>query len=439
MVRPHGIRSRQKLGKYRVEKRLDQGGFADVYRAYDTIEGIRVALKIPQPELLSEALLDDFRHEVRLTARLDHPHILPIKNADYVDGYFVVVYLLGDGTLAHRLKRRISLAKAFDFAEQILDGLGYAHAHRILHCDVKPENFILFDDHLRLSDFGISKIALRTMQASGSGTIGFMAPEQAMGRPSVRSDVFAAGLVLYRMFTGTLPEWPFDWPPPGFERARRRLHPDLIALLRRSLRVNPKHRFEDAQHMFEALVAIKAKVLAHGKAKRRTPRRKRPDWRDVQMKQFIQRYRRPLEAIYDCRRCGRPVSESMLGCPWCGSSRKVHRAETRFPSRCPRCKRGMKLDWRFCPWCYGKALGPLADRAYTDKRYVARCPNRSCSRREIMPFMRYCPWCRTKIRRPWAIAENRQRCANCRWGVLNDYWSFCPWCQRRLEGGRNGR
>ena len=163
-----GLRARQRLGKYRVERRLAQGGFADVYRAYDTIEGIRVALKIPQAGLVSEALLEDFKSEVRITARLDHPHILPIKNADFIDGRFVVVYQLGDATLAERLTRRLSLAKALDFAEQILDALAYAHAHRILHCDVKPENFILFEDHLRLADFGISKIAFRTMHASGA-------------------------------------------------------------------------------------------------------------------------------------------------------------------------------------------------------------------------------------------------------------------------------
>jgi len=75
------IRARQRLGKYKIERKLAQGGFADVYRAYDTIEGIRVALKIPQAALLSEALLADFKSEVRLTGRLDHPNILPIKNA----------------------------------------------------------------------------------------------------------------------------------------------------------------------------------------------------------------------------------------------------------------------------------------------------------------------------------------------------------------------
>jgi len=430
------IRARQRLGKYKIERKLAQGGFADVYRAYDTIEGIRVALKIPQAALLSEALLADFKSEVRVTGRLDHPNILPIKNADFIDGRFVVVYPLGDSNLAERLRRRLSLAKALDFAEQILEALAHAHAHRVLHCDVKPENFILFEDHLRLGDFGISKIAFRTMQASGSGTIGFMAPEQAMGRPSLRSDVFAAGLVLYRMFAGTLPAWPFEWPPAGFERARRRLHPDLLALLRRSMRLDPKQRFRDAQHMLDALVAVRARSLAFGRSGSRRKTTSKPDWRQLQLRQFNRDHKQALEARHTCKKCSRPVAESMRACPWCGASRKILRDETRFPARCVRCRRGLKLDWRFCPWCYGKSVGPKSERKYTDRRYSARCANRACSRRDLMPFMRYCPWCRTKVKRPWPIPNKTDRCSSCRWGVLNDYWSHCPWCTRQLDPRR---
>jgi serine/threonine-protein kinase len=433
------LRVRQRLGKYRIERRLAQGGFADVYQAYDTVEGIRVALKIPQAELVTESLLEDFKKEVRLTARLDHPNILPIKNASTIEGRFVIVYRLGEGTLADRLRRRMSLERAFDYAEQILAALAHAHSHRVLHCDVKPENFILFhDSHLRLADFGISKVVMRTMHASGSGTVGYMAPEQAMGRPSLRSDVFAAGLILYRLFAGALPEWPFEWPPPGFQRAQKRLHPDLIALLRRSLQIDPYRRFEDARQMYDALWAMRARVLGYarqGRKRRGSEPNQRADWRELRMRHFLRKYRRGLGADQPCRRCGGPIAESMLACPWCASPRRVHRGETAFPATCPRCRRGVKLDWVFCPWCYGARIGPLSERSYTDKRYVARCPNRACSRREIMPFMRYCPWCRTKIRRPWPIPETSERCPRCRWGVLSDYWSTCPWCQYPLDGG----
>lgn len=429
------IRSRQKLGKYRLEKRLASGGFADVFRAYDTVEGIRVALKVPQRKLVNQDLLNDFMHEVKLHARLDHPNILPIKNADWVDGRFVIASMLGDGTLSERLTRRMSLKRALEYSDQILAGLAHAHSHRILHCDLKPDNFLLFGEHhLRLTDFGLAKIALKTMHASGSGTIGFMAPEQAMGRPSLRSDVFAAGLILYRMLAGKLPEWPFDWPPPGIERLEKRLPPEMIAFLERSLRLEPKRRFEDAQHMHAAFKVASALALRPApRRRRRNGTDRNPDWLALRIKHFNSTFRTQLEARSSCTRCKGPVAESMVACPWCGVDRSKHRGETRFPARCKRCKRGVKLDWKYCGWCYGAAIGPASERSYSDKRYTVACPNRSCERRELLPFLRYCPWCRTKVRKPWKIEGVSSRCPRCDWGVLGDHWSSCPWCAHKLR------
>lgn len=427
------LRVRQRLGKYRIEKLLAQGGFADVFRAYDTIEGIKVALKVPRPELVGPAQIEDFRKEVRLTARLEHPNILPIKNADFVDGHFVVISHLGDETLAERLKRRISFPRAIDFADQILDALAYAHAHSVMHCDVKPDNLILFEDRLRLTDFGISRVAMRTFHGSGSGTLGFMAPEQAMGRPSFRSDVFAAGLILYRLFAGVVPEWPFEWPPPRFDRVRRLLHPELVSFLRRSLSVDPRRRYADGTYMLESLRSLRAKAERYKKTKssRRAPARKK-DWRAVQLSHFRTKYQKVLQAGLSCRRCERPVSESMLACPWCGAGRRTLREESSFPAACKRCKRGVKLDWVFCPWCYGASIGPSTNKSYTDKRYVSKCAVKTC-RGELMPFMRYCPWCRGKVRKPWSVPGSTDVCPSCAWGVLHDYWSVCPWCTSSLK------
>jgi len=279
------LRARQKIGKYRILGRIASGPLADVYRAYDTIQKTRVALKIPKAGDATGA--DEFLHEVQVATKLQHPNILSVLNASYIDDHFVIAMELGDESLADRIVRRTSTVRALDLAGQAIAALAHAHEHKIIHCDIKPENFILFDDHLRLGDFGISKIAFRTMQASGSGTIGFMAPEQAMGRPSLRSDVFAAGLVLYRMFAGVLPEWPFEWPPRGFDRAQRRLHPDLLALLRRSMRLDPKQRFRDAQHMQDALLAVRARTLAFGRAGSKRKTASKPDWRQLQLRQFV--------------------------------------------------------------------------------------------------------------------------------------------------------
>ncbi|MCA8959655.1 MAG: serine/threonine protein kinase [Planctomycetes bacterium] len=271
------LRSRQRLGKYRIEKRLAEGGFAEVYQAYDSIEGIRVALKIPSISASDKASLETFRREVRLTVKLDHPHILSIKDASFIEGRFVIVYPLAKRSLSERLQSRMSVETVMDFAGQMLEALAYAHARGILHCDIKPDNVLIFDDrHLRLTDFGIARVARRTVKASGSGTLGAMAPEQAMGKPSQRSDVFAMGLLLYRMFTGKSPEWPFHWPLPGHEKLAARVSPSIIQLLRKSLEVEPRRRFRDATEMLEAFRSAAAEMEEHlDKQRRRRARAKK--------------------------------------------------------------------------------------------------------------------------------------------------------------------
>lgn len=265
------LRSRQRLGKYRIERRIGDGGFASVYRALDTIQGIRVALKVPHAELVTEQVMDDFRREIRTTSRLDHQNILPLQDASIIDERLVMVFRLGKETLDERLCRRMSLATALDIGEQLLRAVAYAHEQKIVHCDIKPENIILFDDgSARLSDFGIAKVSMNTLQGSGTGTVGYMAPEQAMGKPSTRADVFSVGLIMYRMLTGSWPEYPFEWPGPGYHRLRGRIHPDFIAFLKRSIAVKPTRRFRDASVMLDRFLTLKQKTLRHARARRKS-------------------------------------------------------------------------------------------------------------------------------------------------------------------------
>ena len=136
------------------------------------------------------------------------------------------------------------------------------HSKRIIHCDIKPENFILFgSDHLRLTDFGFAKLARGRLEASGSGTVGYVAPEQAMGRPMFQSDVFSAGLVLYRLFAGTLPSWPYEWPPEGHRRLQKKLHPDMVALIRRAIEIRPRKRYPDGLRMYGAFQRLRRRAL----------------------------------------------------------------------------------------------------------------------------------------------------------------------------------
>jgi serine/threonine-protein kinase len=428
------LKSRQKIGKYVIERKLGEGGFALVYQARDTIEGIRVALKIPFSHLVTPETLDDFRHEVRVSARLEHPNILPLKNAEFINGHFVIANAKGEMTLEQRMQKRMSLATAVDYAEQMLSAVAYAHENRIIHCDIKPDNFLLFaKNRVRLTDFGIARVAHRTIKASGAGTMGYIAPEQAMGKPSFASDVFSLGLTFYRMFSGRLPDWPYDWPPPGYERLKDRLHPDMIAVIRRAIAVDTKRRFRNAGQMLAAFQRAKPRTLKHktAAAKPRAPRSERRDWQAVRRSEFSRQFGKALETIYQCSSCQGPVSECMGACPWCGKARKTHRDDTKFPAHCPRCNRGLKLDWHYCPWCYGPGFEPMSTRQYTDVRYAARCDNQRCKRKQLMPFMRYCPWCRRRVRRKWKLPDSKHKCSRCGWGILPDFWSYCPWCNKK--------
>jgi len=269
----HALKNRRRLGKYRIRRRVGAGAFATVYEAYDTIEGISVALKIPHPDQVEKESLNLIHKEVRLTARLDHDNILALRSAMMIDGHFVIATPLGEQTLTDRLRYRLGPKTALSYTEQLLDALAYAHEQRVIHCDIKPDNVILFpENHVRLADFGIAKVSLRTrtIMGSGQGTVGYIAPEQAMGKPSFRSDVFSMGLLIYRMFAGVLPEWPFDWPLPGAERLRRTVSQDFIAFLRRSIEVRERKRFRDGVQMQRAFEKVAPRALRSTTRGRRT-------------------------------------------------------------------------------------------------------------------------------------------------------------------------
>lgn len=426
------LRARQKLGKYRIQGCINDGNIAAVYRAYDTIQGIHVALKIPHRSAMTEYFLADFKREARLGPKLEHPNIMPIRDASYIDGKFVIAMPLGECTLADRMRRRMATSTALDYAEQVLAAVAHAHEKRIIHCDIKPDNFVLFDDNqLKLGDFGFSKIAQRTLkQGSGSGTVGYMAPEQAVGRPMYQSDVFALGLLIYELFSGYLHQWPYDWPPPRIERVRAKLNPALVEVLKKAMQVRPEARYKDAVAMYREF-----KRARNGAGKRRKRSREvetdPAPWESVRFRKFQKKYRRALETHQHCTTCDGPVAESMRNCPWCGDELKHGRFKTRLPARCPRCHRGVKLDWRFCAWCYGRAFEVETNRHYGDRRYSAHCSNTKC-KGPLMPFMRYCPWCRAKVKKPWKLPASSERCPSCRWGVDSHFWDHCPWCGRGL-------
>lgn len=425
------LRARQKLGKYRILGRIASGPLADVYRAYDSIQKIKVALKIPKVD--NNAGHEEFLHEVRVQTKLKHPNILSVLNACYIDGHFVIAMELGDESLADRIERRTSTSRALDLAGQGIAALAHAHDHKIIHCDVKPENFILFaGNQLKLADFGFAKLSLRTLKASGSGTIDYIAPEQAMGRPKFQSDVFSMGLVLYRMFSGKLPEWPFDWPLAGYDKLCARVRPELIEVLRKSIQLDPGKRYRDAVQMQADFGQSQSHARKQKRPKAKNGSRRGTSWRQMQWREFQRKYRAILDTHHHCRRCEGPVSETMQACPWCGFDNPARGSESKMPSSCPRCERGAKNDWDYCAWCYGPGFVEESSRHYPDKRYSARCANERC-RGPLMPFMRYCPWCHMKVRRPWKLKGSKHSCKACHWGIARDFWNYCAWCREPVR------
>src|SRR6186713_1172096 len=201
---------------YPIERELGRGGMATVYLARDLRHRRNVALKMLHPELSAVLGSERFLKEIELTANLQHPHILPLFDSGSAEGqlFYVMPFIEGE-PLRARLERekQLPVADAVRIATEVADALGYAHAHGVIHRDVKPENILLHGGHALVADFGI---ALAVQQAGGQrmtqtglslGTPQYMSPEQAMGEKTVdhRADIYALGAVTYEMLTGDPP------------------------------------------------------------------------------------------------------------------------------------------------------------------------------------------------------------------------------------------
>jgi len=206
--------------RYRLERELGAGGMATVYLARDLKHDRPVALKVLRPELAAVLGAERFLREIRLTAQLQHPHILTLIDSGEADGflYYVMPYV-DDENLRNRLGRekQLPVDEAVDIAKAVAGALDYAHRHGVIHRDIKPENILLHDGQALVADFGV---ALAMSAAGGGrltetgmsvGTPHYMSPEQAAGERDItlQSDVYALGAVLYEMLVG---EPPFTGP-----------------------------------------------------------------------------------------------------------------------------------------------------------------------------------------------------------------------------------
>src|SRR3954447_26186197 len=258
----------------RVERELGRGGMATVYLAHDLRHDRPVALKVLRPELAASLGPERFLQEIRIAARLQHPHILPVHDSGEAAGrlWYTMPYVEGE-SLRQRMARQgpLPLDQAARIASQVLSALGYAHAHDVIHRDIKPENILLHGDQAVVADFGVA----RAISAAGQdrlaetgfalGTPAYMSPEQATATRELdgRSDLYALGCVLYEMLAGQPPflgataqqllaRHAID-PVPSVRTVRDTVPTHLERSVMRALAKVPADRFHTAANFADAL------------------------------------------------------------------------------------------------------------------------------------------------------------------------------------------
>jgi eukaryotic-like serine/threonine-protein kinase len=260
-------------GHYRLDQEIGAGGMATVYLAEDLRHDRRVAVKVLRPELAAVIGAERFLAEIKLTANLQHPHILPLFDSGEADSflYYVMPFVEGE-SLRDRLRRekQLPVDEAIRVATEVASALDYAHRHGVIHRDIKPENIMLHDGRVLVADFGIalaaSKAGTRMTETGMSlGTPHYMSPEQAMGEREItgRSDVYALGAVLYETLTG---DPPFTGStaqaivarvvtevPRPMQPQRHTIPPYVEAAVLRALEKLPADRFATAAQFAEAL------------------------------------------------------------------------------------------------------------------------------------------------------------------------------------------
>jgi eukaryotic-like serine/threonine-protein kinase len=263
-------------GRYRLERKLGRGGMATVYLAQDLKHDRRVALKVLHPELAATLGPERFQREIKLAARLQHPHILSVFDSGETAGqlWFTMPYIGGE-SLRDRLRRerQLPIPDALQITREVADALGYAHRQGIVHRDIKPENILLSEGHALVADFGVARALHQaggeqlTQTGTSVGTPAYMSPEQAMGDSALdgRSDLYSLGCVLYEMLTG---EAPYTGPSaqaivakrlidpvPSARRLRETVPHGVDHALQRVLAKAPADRFSTAEAFARALLA----------------------------------------------------------------------------------------------------------------------------------------------------------------------------------------
>ncbi len=261
-------------GRYTIERELGEGGMATVYLADDLKHERKVALKVLQPELAAVVGAERFLAEIKTTANLQHPHILPLFDSGEADGFlfYVMPYVEGE-TLGDRIERekQLPVGEAVKITTDLAEALDYAHRHNVIHRDIKPANILMHEGRPLIADFGI---ALAVGAAGGGrltetglsvGTPFYMSPEQATGDQDVGppGDIYALAAVLYEMLTGDPPYIGstaqavlgkiIAGAPVSATEIREAVPANVDAAIRKALEKLPADRFTGAQDFARAL------------------------------------------------------------------------------------------------------------------------------------------------------------------------------------------
>ena len=280
----------QTVSHYRILEKLGEGGMGVVYKAQDVRLERLVALKFLPPHVSpDEEAKIRFIREAKAASALDHPNIGTIYEIAHTeDGQMFIVMAYYEGeTLKQKIERGpLPIKQAVDIATQIAQGLAKAHSQQIVHRDIKPSNLMITDDGLvKLLDFGLAKLTSRPQEPGGptlsmetllttegtiAGTVDYMSPEQAQGRPlDVRSDVFSLGVMLYEMFSGRRPFGGSQLetlmaivrdPPPALVERRADLPPELVSIINRCLEKDRGKRFASATEVHRELAQLEQRL-----------------------------------------------------------------------------------------------------------------------------------------------------------------------------------
>ncbi len=260
--------------RYRIERELGQGGMATVYLAHDLKHDRLVAVKVLKPELAAVLGAERFVVEIKTTASMSHPHILPLFDSGTADGFlfYVMPYIEGE-TLRDQLNRETQLGidEAVRIAREVLDALQYAHSRGVIHRDIKPENILMQGGRPMIADFGI---ALAVSAAAGGrmtetglslGTPHYMSPEQATAEKEItaRADLYSLASVLYEMLTGEPPHTGssaqqiimkiITEPAAAVTKYRKSVPANVASAVAKALEKLPADRFQSAKAFGEAL------------------------------------------------------------------------------------------------------------------------------------------------------------------------------------------